>query len=140
MQTVFLSDHNFASNEANLKFFFCDRKIQLSGIRSSAQIGLSCDIKSLFRQSIDIKLQIFTSIFHPVFLLFFLFILFHSTQEYLSISTILQYYVFFYMFFNFFYKGIVPKNEYGNVELFKPSMLPEGAVHLPSKSIKIVKE
>ena len=46
------------------------------------------------------------------------------------------------MFFNFliFFQGIVPKNEYGNVELFKPSMLPEGAVHLPSKSIKTVKE
>ena len=29
--------------------------------------------------------------------------------------------------------GKVPRNEYGNVELFKPSMLPKGTVHLPSK-------
>ncbi|KAK7007050.1 hypothetical protein SK128_023605 [Halocaridina rubra] len=27
--------------------------------------------------------------------------------------------------------GKVPRNEYGNVELFKPSMLPRGCVHLP---------
>ena len=26
--------------------------------------------------------------------------------------------------------GKVPRNEYGNVELFKPSMLPGGTVHL----------
>ena len=26
--------------------------------------------------------------------------------------------------------GKVPRNEYGNVELFKPCMLPKGAVHL----------
>ena len=29
--------------------------------------------------------------------------------------------------------GKVPRNEYGNVELFKPCMLPKGTVHLPSK-------
>lgn len=29
--------------------------------------------------------------------------------------------------------GIVPRNEYGNVELFKPSMLPKGTVHLKSE-------
>lgn len=29
--------------------------------------------------------------------------------------------------------GKVPRNEYGNVELFKPSMLPKGCVHIPSK-------
>jgi hypothetical protein len=28
------------------------------------------------------------------------------------------------------YQGKVPKNEYGNVELFKPSMLPGGTVHI----------
>merc|ERR1711974_326349 len=27
--------------------------------------------------------------------------------------------------------GVVPRNEYGNVELFKPWMLPEGTVHIP---------
>ena len=27
-------------------------------------------------------------------------------------------------------QGKVPRNEYGNVELFKPSMLPGGTVHL----------
>ena len=27
--------------------------------------------------------------------------------------------------------GVVPRNEYGNVELFKPWMLPKGTVHLP---------
>lgn len=29
--------------------------------------------------------------------------------------------------------GKVPRNEYGNVELFKPSMLPKGTVHLVCK-------
>ncbi|GAA5905976.1 hypothetical protein JCM5296_001306 [Sporobolomyces johnsonii] len=29
--------------------------------------------------------------------------------------------------------GKVPKNMFGNIDLFVPSMLPEGAVHLPSK-------
>ena len=27
-------------------------------------------------------------------------------------------------------QGRVPKNEYGNIELFQPSMLPEGALHM----------
>src|SRR5204863_2641713 len=27
--------------------------------------------------------------------------------------------------------GVIPKNGYGNVDLFVESMLPEGAVHLP---------
>jgi len=27
--------------------------------------------------------------------------------------------------------GKVPRNEYGNVELFKPWMLPKGTVHIP---------
>jgi len=27
--------------------------------------------------------------------------------------------------------GIIPKNAYGNIDLFVDSMLPEGAVHLP---------
>ncbi|OUM67593.1 hypothetical protein PIROE2DRAFT_39859 [Piromyces sp. E2] len=31
--------------------------------------------------------------------------------------------------------GIVPKSKYGNIDLFKPSMLPEGAVHLDYKGI-----
>jgi hypothetical protein len=30
-------------------------------------------------------------------------------------------------------QGKVPKNEYGNVELFKPSMLPPGSKHIQSK-------
>lgn len=29
--------------------------------------------------------------------------------------------------------GKVPRNEYGNVELFKPTMLPAGTVHLKCK-------
>lgn len=28
--------------------------------------------------------------------------------------------------------GKVPRNEYGNVEMYKPSMLPAGTVHLQS--------
>jgi len=31
--------------------------------------------------------------------------------------------------------GIVPKSKYGNIDLFKPSMLPEGGVHLDYKGI-----
>ncbi len=31
--------------------------------------------------------------------------------------------------------GKVPRNEYGNVELFKPWMLPKGAVHLPLQGL-----
>ena len=34
--------------------------------------------------------------------------------------------------------GKVTKNDYGNIELYKPSMLPEGAVHLPMLNIKKV--
>lgn len=36
--------------------------------------------------------------------------------------------------------GIVPRNAYGNVELFKPEMLPKKTVHLQCKStfIKII--
>ena len=30
--------------------------------------------------------------------------------------------------------GKVPRNEYGNVDLFKPCMLPRGCVHIPSKA------
>ena len=30
-------------------------------------------------------------------------------------------------------QGVVPRNEYGNVELFQPSMLPAGACHIRSK-------
>lgn len=33
--------------------------------------------------------------------------------------------------------GIVPRNEYGNVELFKMCMLPKGTVHLKCKFIKV---
>lgn len=37
--------------------------------------------------------------------------------------------------------GIVPKNHYGNIDLFVPSMLPEGAVHIPyNGSAKIAKK
>ena len=32
--------------------------------------------------------------------------------------------------------GKVPRNEYGNVELFKPWMLPKGCVHLPISTLK----
>ena len=31
--------------------------------------------------------------------------------------------------------GVVPRNEYGNVELFKPWMLPEGTVHIPIQGL-----
>lgn len=34
--------------------------------------------------------------------------------------------------------GKVPRNEYGNVELFKPSMLPRGCVHIPSEFVPIL--
>jgi hypothetical protein len=34
--------------------------------------------------------------------------------------------------------GIVPRNAYGNVELFKPCMLPIGCVHMRSRLIFIV--
>lgn len=33
--------------------------------------------------------------------------------------------------------GLVPRNQYGNVELFKPSMLPGGTVHLPGNPSRI---
>lgn len=37
--------------------------------------------------------------------------------------------------------GKVPKNSYGNLDLFAPHMLPKGAVHLPHKNIrKVAKE
>eukprot|EP00794_Sanderia_malayensis_P006145 gene6145-6851_t len=37
--------------------------------------------------------------------------------------------------------GKVPRNEYGNVELFKPSMLPPGGVHIPIQGIhKVAKK
>jgi len=29
--------------------------------------------------------------------------------------------------------GVVPRNAFGNVDLFKPSMLPKGCVHLKCK-------
>lgn len=35
---------------------------------------------------------------------------------------------------SFLLQGIVPRNEYGNVELFKPSMLPAGACHIQGNS------
>lgn len=31
--------------------------------------------------------------------------------------------------------GKVPRNEYGNVELYKPSMLPRGCVHIPGECV-----
>ena len=34
--------------------------------------------------------------------------------------------------------GKVPRNEYGNVELFKPWMLPPGTVHIPINGMKTV--
>ena len=33
--------------------------------------------------------------------------------------------------------GKVPRNEFGNVELFKPSMLPKGCVHVAGKNYSI---
>ncbi|OQV23250.1 DNA repair protein complementing XP-C cells-like protein [Hypsibius exemplaris] len=37
--------------------------------------------------------------------------------------------------------GIVPRNEYGNVDMFQPSMLPVGCVHIPIKNIhKVAKQ
>ena len=54
---------------------------------TSAKIGLSCNMKSLFQKSIDKDLQIFTFIFHPVLYNFFdFFITLLSTQQYLSIT------------------------------------------------------
>lgn len=34
--------------------------------------------------------------------------------------------------------GKIPKNSYGNIDLFAPHMLPKGAVHLPHKNIRKV--
>ena len=34
--------------------------------------------------------------------------------------------------------GIVPRNEYGNVELFKPWMLPKGTIHVPIQGLNKV--
>ena len=34
--------------------------------------------------------------------------------------------------------GIVPRNEYGNVELFKPWMLPKGTIHVPIQGLSKV--
>ena len=31
--------------------------------------------------------------------------------------------------------GIIPKNAFGNIDLFVDTMLPEGAIHLPCTSI-----
>ena len=31
--------------------------------------------------------------------------------------------------------GVIPKNKYDNIDLFKPSMLPDGAVHITEESI-----
>ncbi|KAK7048704.1 hypothetical protein R3P38DRAFT_2870999 [Favolaschia claudopus] len=37
--------------------------------------------------------------------------------------------------------GVIPKNNFGNIDLYTPSMLPAGAVHLPFKGItKIAKQ
>lgn len=30
-----------------------------------------------------------------------------------------------------FFQGIVPKNDFGNIDLYTPSMLPAGAAHIP---------
>ena len=35
-------------------------------------------------------------------------------------------------------QGKVPRNEYGNVELFKPSMLPAGACHIQGTRRNVV--
>ena len=67
----------------DLRFWF-NKKTLFS---TSAKIGLSCDIKSLFQKSVDQKLQIFNSIFHPVRLqLFYNDLIADSTQQYISIA------------------------------------------------------
>lgn len=35
--------------------------------------------------------------------------------------------------------GIVPRNEYGNVDLFKKSMLPKGTVYIDRKQLSLLK-
>jgi len=44
--------------------------------------------------------------------------------------------IFFFLLL--IYKGIVPKSKYGNIDLFKPYMLPEGAAYLNCKFIHAV--
>merc|ERR1712150_420113 len=34
--------------------------------------------------------------------------------------------------------GIIPRNEYGNVELFRPWMLPKNTIHIPIPNLSIV--
>ncbi|KLO14754.1 Rad4-domain-containing protein [Schizopora paradoxa] len=37
--------------------------------------------------------------------------------------------------------GIIPKNDFGNIDLYAPSMLPAGAAHIPYKgAVKVVKQ
>lgn len=37
--------------------------------------------------------------------------------------------------------GIIPKNEYGNIDVYVPSMIPEGAVHIPRRgTVRICKK
>lgn len=36
--------------------------------------------------------------------------------------------------------GIVPRNEYGNVDLFKQCMLPKGTVHVNRKYFELIDE
>ena len=42
-------------------------------------------------------------------------------------------YIFCAIFTDIPSKGRIPKNDFGNIDLYVPSMLPQGAVHLPSK-------
>jgi len=35
------------------------------------------------------------------------------------------------------FQGFIPKNDFGNIDLYVPSMLPEGAVHIPCMIIII---
>ena len=65
-------------------------QLQKKLISSTAKIGLSCDIKYLFRKSVDKRLKNFTSIFHPVLLQFYdsSYHFSYSTQHNLSITKI----------------------------------------------------
>ena len=63
----------FLFNQVNYTHFsknisILNKKFKFS---TSAKIGLSYDIKPLFQKSVNKKLQIFNSIFHPVLLHFF---------------------------------------------------------------------
>ena len=47
---------------------FCLKNYLIHIFLTSAKVGLSCDIKSFFRKSVDKKSQTFNCIFHPALL------------------------------------------------------------------------